>query len=68
MKFTNYYLINEDWLNQYKTFFNYANLDKNLENNSFVKNIVNNSSIINNANENILFNVKKVVLIIKNLL
>jgi len=32
-----------------------------------VKNIVNNSSIINNANKNILFNVKKVVLIIKNL-
>ena len=67
LKFTNYYLINEDWLNQYKIFFNYTNLNKNLENNSFVKNIVNNSSNINNANENILFNVKKVVLIIKNL-
>ena len=67
LKFSNYYLINEDWLNQYKIFFNYSNLKKNLENSLFIKDIINNSYNINNTNENNLLNEKKIVLIIKKL-
>ena len=67
LKFKNYYLINEDWLKQYKIFFNYANLYKNLEKSPFLKNIVNNSCNVNNYNDINLLNEKKIVLIIKNL-
>ena len=67
VEFKNYYLINEDWLNKYKSYFNYDYLKNEFKNNQVLQNIINNLKINNVVDDNILFNEKRIALSCKQL-
>ena len=59
LEFKKYYLINLNWINEYEKYYNYDIVEKELKNNQIIKNI--------KPDDKVLFNEKKVLLLIKNL-
>jgi hypothetical protein len=65
-EFKEYFLINKNWINKYKKYYNYEELSKELQNNSLFLNVLN--SLKNNSNdEKTNLSDKKLALIIKNI-
>ena len=42
IKFHQYYIVNQKWINNYKTYYEYDQISKEIDKNTFIQNILNN--------------------------